>query len=74
MNLAHGYLVGDMAKVIRNGKMLADHEVIEQPTPWGIIRFDRQVWRRVSLLHGTLTICSAALGSTIPVGEQVTTP
>ncbi len=55
--------------------MLADHQVIEQSTPWGIIQFDRQTWLKVAGLESTRVICDSSIQQhTIPVGEQLTTP
>ena len=55
--------------------MLADHQIIERPTPYGVIRFDRKVWLKVDFLHCTMVICDSSLHQhTIPVGEQLTTP
>ena len=75
VSLIHGYLVGNPSKCVRDGAVLADHQIIERPTPYGVIRFDRKVWLKVDFLHGTMVICDSSLHQhTIPVGEQLTTP
>ena len=70
--ITHGYLVGDMSKVIKDGEIVKSHQLIERATPYGVILFDI----KVVMKYGKVTVCALALRDTdqIPVGEPFTTP
>ena len=70
--ITHGYLVGDMSKVIKGGEIAKSHQLIERSTPYGVILFDI----RVIMKYGKVTVCDSAIRDTdqILVGEPFTTP
>jgi hypothetical protein len=75
MSLVHGYLVGDVRKMFRDNKALAEHRVVEVESPYGVINFDAQVWFRCTLAHGSLVICDQSIRSgSLSVGEPFVSP
>ena len=70
--ITHGYLVGDMSKVIKGGEIAKSHQLIERSTPYGVILFDI----KVIMKYGKVTVCDSAIRDTdqILVGEPFTSP
>ena len=74
--LTHGYLIADMSKIVKDGKVLAATHEVEVESPYGVIKFDAKVWMKAEYAHGRLVVCDSTIRGTdeIPMGQQLPNP